>query len=48
VADVVGNMVIWQRWWRWVGTELLLSLALLRIQSLLLLSKDANGILQFR
>jgi hypothetical protein len=47
VDDVVGDMVIWRRWWRWVGVEVMLPLAWLWIQLLPLLAEDANGILQF-
>jgi hypothetical protein len=43
----LGNVLVWWRWWRWVGVEVLLRLILRRDLQLLLLAEDVNGVVQF-
>jgi hypothetical protein len=45
MAEVVGDMIVWWRRWRWVGVGLMLPLAQRRLLPLLLLAEDVDGIL---
>jgi hypothetical protein len=39
------NVVVWRRWWRRVGVELMLTLVKWRFLPLFLLAKDIDGVL---
>jgi hypothetical protein len=39
------NLVIWQRWWRWIGVELMMHLFKQRLLPLLLFAKDVDSVL---
>jgi hypothetical protein len=38
-------MVVWRRWWGWIGVRVVLPLAQHQILLLLMLAKDADSIL---